>query len=180
MRRGIIVGISLTLLFAASPAAMASAACRYADSAPSAVSTTTLSSATLCLVNRERTKRGRVKLRHNSRLAAAALRHARDMATRDYFAHDSPTGTDFLDRIQSTGYLAPANAWEVGENLAWGSGSLATPRAIVAGWMRSPGHRANILKRAFREAGIGVVRGAPVSGAGPNAATYANEFGVRR
>jgi uncharacterized protein YkwD len=66
----------------------------------------------------------------------------------------------------------------VGENIAWGSQELATPRSIVNGWMHSPGHRANILNRRFREIGIGVSRGAPEPGF-DRAATYATDFGAR-
>jgi uncharacterized protein YkwD len=47
--------------------------------------------------------------------------------------------------------------------------------------MASPGHRANILRAAFREIGIGIAPGAPVVGlSGDPAVTYTNEFGTRR
>ena len=73
----------------------------------------------------------------------------------------------------------PRNAgWALGENLAWGTGRLATPREIMRAWMDSPGHRANIVKRSYREIGIGVVTGVPSDrGAG---ATYTADFGVIR
>src|SRR5438128_1825537 len=64
------------------------------------------------------------------------------------------------------------------ENIAWGSLDWATPRAIMRSWMNSPPHRANILNRSFRDIGIGVARGAPVSGVS-NAATYVTDFGAR-
>jgi uncharacterized protein YkwD len=47
-------------------------------------------------------------------------------------------------------------------------------------WMHSPGHRANILSRTFKEIGIGIARGAPESGQGGDAATYTTDFGFRR
>ena len=51
----------------------------------------------------------------------------------------------------------------------------------MAAWMASPGHRANILRGAFREIGIGIAPGAPMAGlAGDPAVTYTNEFGTRR
>jgi uncharacterized protein YkwD len=60
-------------------------------------------------------------------------------------------------------------------------GDAATPATIVRAWMHSPGHRANILNRRFREIGIGVASGAPVrDGAAKSGATYATEFGLRR
>jgi len=64
----------------------------------------------------------------------------------------------------------------VGENIAWGSGSLATPREIERGWMRSPRHRANILSQRFREIGAGVAAGTPERAGG---ATYTTDFGTR-
>ena len=51
--------------------------------------------------------------------------------------------------------------WAIGENLAWGSGSRGTPRAIVRTWMHSARHRRSILSRRFRDVGIGVAAGAP-------------------
>ncbi len=61
-----------------------------------------------------------------------------------------------------TGCAPPATSsarsigYEVGENIAWGTLWLATPKAIVAGWMASPGHRANILDATFKDTGVGV------------------------
>ena len=101
------------------------------------------------------------------------------MNRRNYFNHTSRGGSSFVDRIRRACYLRGARRWSVGENLAWGSGSHATARSIVHAWMNSPGHRANILNGRFRDVGIGIVRGAPVSGVG-NAATYATSFGARR
>ena len=92
-----------------------------------------------------------------------------------YFEHDSRNGDSFADRIRDTGYLSRASRWVVGENLAWGSGRLATPEAIVKAWMDSPGHRANILSGRYREIGIGLTLGSPRGGDG---ATYATEFGA--
>ena len=66
--------------------------------------------------------------------------------------------------------------WTIGENIAWGSGALATPRAIVNGWMHSPGHRANILRASFRDIGIGIRLGAPGPGLS-GGATYVTDFG---
>ena len=66
----------------------------------------------------------------------------------------------------------------LGENLEWGTGALATPRGALESWMKSPGHRANILRRSFRELGVGVVLGVPVGDTA--GATYTVDFGVRR
>jgi uncharacterized protein YkwD len=153
-------------------------ACQNADAVPSEASEGRLVRSTLCLVNGERGKRRMRKLRLNNRLSQAARRHAGDMVRRDYFSHDSANGLSFVDRIKRTGYLESAQSWAVGENLAWGAGERSTPRSRVRAWMASPGHRANILNRRFREVGIGIVFGAP-SGSWDDSATYATEFGIR-
>jgi uncharacterized protein YkwD len=140
-------------------------------------SPTAASSATLCLLNVERRRYHKKRLRPNDKLALAADRHARDMVQNHYFSHDAPSGQDFVERIKATHYIPPGSSWSLGENLAWGESSMATPRQIVGAWMASPPHRANILTAAFREIGIAVVPGAPVAGA-IDAATYATEFGV--
>lgn len=175
--------LALALLaFAAAahaPRAAAATSCGPTDARPGTISQPTLRRTTLCLVNRERARRGRRALRHNRRLAIAGIRHARDMVRRNYFSHDSPSGASFLDRIRRTGYFRGARSWAAGENLAWGSGGHATPRSIVRSWMASPGHRANILQRRFREIGVGIVLGTPRVGL-PTGATYATEFGLRR
>ena len=83
------------------------------------------------------------------------------MVAKRYFAHDSRSGARFSARIARTGWMSGRAKWSVGENIAWGSGSQAAPPSIVAAWMRSAGHRKNILSSRFRVIGIGIVRGAP-------------------
>ena len=142
---------------------------------PAAGNVAEVERATLCLLNAERGKRELRPLASNQRLARAADRHTDDMVRRGYFAHDSRNGDSFSDRIRDTGYLSKVSSWVVGENIAWGSGGLATADAIVKAWMDSPGHRANILNNRFREIGIGLTLGSPRGGTG---ATYATEFGA--
>lgn len=161
----------------AAPRIVGPGPCAGADLVPDAGNIGAVRRATLCLVNRERANRGLPRLRANRALATASQRYARQMVAQTFFDHTSPGGTTFIQRIERTSYLSSANGWSLGENLAWGGGSLSTPRAIVRAWMGSAGHRANILQRGFREAGIGVALGTPTgSGSG---ATYANEFGRR-
>lgn len=114
------------------------------------------STAIVCLLNQQRALHGLPPLRPNNRLAAAAARHSRDMAARNYFSHSTPGGGSFVTRIRAARYLGAATNWSVGENLGWGTGELSTPASIVVAWMRSPGHRANVLKAEFREVGVGV------------------------
>lgn len=130
--------------------------------------------ATLCLLNRMRAAHGLPPLRLNARLSSAARRQSRDMVRHRYFSHVSRNGRSPFDRIRSTHYVPRRASWWLGENIGWGSGSLAQPIAMVRAWMHSPEHRANILSRHFRDIGIGIVPGAPVGGGG---ATYTTDFG---
>jgi uncharacterized protein YkwD len=170
---------TLAMAAAGAPAASAAQACGSSSAMPDAASQRALQLSTLCLLNNERSQRHMRRLRLNKRLSRAARGHAQDMVRHQYFSHDTPSGTDFVQRIQRTGYLRSAGAWLVGENLAWGSVNRSTPASIVDAWMHSPGHRANILNRRFREIGIGVTFGAPEGAEGPSA-TYATDFGSRR
>lgn len=162
----------------AAPSAASAEPCEGRNADPTRASKALIRDATLCLLNRRRAAHGARKLRQNQRLAKAARKHALDMVQRDYFAHTAPGGVSFVDRIMRQDYVKPGQGWTLGENLAWGSYQLATPKSIVRSWMNSPGHRANILNRRFREIGVGVVEGAPVPGTS-HAATYATSFGTR-
>jgi uncharacterized protein YkwD len=154
----------------------AGATCENTDLAPAADNLATVVTATLCLLNGERADVGLPPLQQNDRLAAAARQHSQDMVQQQYFDHVAKDGTDPVDRIRAAGYLPNAGAWTVGENLAWGTGALATPKEIVSAWMHSQGHRENILRPQFKEIGFGVVTGNPRSDDGAGA-TYTTTFG---
>jgi uncharacterized protein YkwD len=159
----------------------AAAACPSVTVSPAGADRRVVADATFCLINRERARRGLPRLRRNERLTRSAQRHSRDMVRRTFFSHVSPAGTTMATRIRAAGYLSGAGGYSIGENLAWGSGTRATPLETVQGWMRSPGHRANILRGSFREIGVGVASGAPVALRGTAAAaTYTTHFGARR
>jgi uncharacterized protein YkwD len=156
--------------------AHASATCAGANLTPSAASAAKVRSATLCLLNRQRTRHGLRRLRAQRSLSHAATKYARLMVTKHFFDHVSPAGSTMSSRIARTSYLHHTRAWSLGENLAWGAGSASTPAQIVNAWMHSPGHRRNILDPSFTEIGIGIALGSPNGGSG---ATYVNEFGRR-
>jgi len=155
----------------------AGAACPNGDLAPSAETLAAVAEATLCLLNGERADHGLAPLAVNAKLTSAASAYAQDLVTGSYFSHTGRDGSGVFERIERTGYLPEDRAWRIGENLAWGTGALATPAAIMQAWMNSPGHRDNILNGRYREIGIGVAAGNPArtDGAG---ATYATEFGA--
>jgi hypothetical protein len=115
----------------------------------------------------------------NAELTTAAQRHSDDMVARKYFSHTSADGRMFSQRISAAGYLTGARSYSLGENIASGSGSLGTPQKIVAGWMNSAGHRANILNASFRDSGVGVAAGVPVTGYS-GGGTYTHDIGYRR
>jgi uncharacterized protein YkwD len=173
------VACALLLVPATALATPRQSPCANANLMPAAGNLPAVRAAVLCLHNQERAGRGLPVLRENARLQHAAEGHSGNMVAARFFDHTSPSGADMVDRILRTGY-ARSPGWSLGENLAWGTGSLATPAGVERAWMRSPGHRANILRRQFRELGIGVSVGAPVADAGTDGATYTADFGAHR
>jgi uncharacterized protein YkwD len=153
--------------------------CANIDVVPTEGNLDDVRAAVLCLHNRDRSARGLPSLRENAKLRAAAADHSGDMVARQYFSHDAPDGDDMVDRVLRTGYARGAGYWSLGENIAYGTDELATAARIHRAWMRSPGHRANILRRRFREIGIGIALGAPIAH-GLTGATYTADFGLRR
>ncbi len=154
--------------------------CLHTGLRPTRKNLNLIRAATLCLINRERIAHGERALRPNKRLRRAAQAHTMSMVDEDYFEHVGPRGQTPLARMRSVGYISSSRVgYEVGENIAWGTRWLATPRAIVAAWMASPGHRANILDPRYRETGIGVSAHPPSALAhGQRGAIYTQDFGV--
>jgi uncharacterized protein YkwD len=165
---------------AGSPSAANSDACPNASLIPTAQNIESVRAATLCLVNRERTANGVNPLQSVSTLQDSAQRHTDSMAFGDYFEHNGPGGDTPASRMRASGYIYSSRVgYEIGENIGWGTLWLATPRAIVAAWMASPGHRANILDSNFHDTGIGVSAHPPESLArGQAGAVYTQDFGV--
>jgi len=88
-------------------------------------------------------------VRWNDTLAEASLRHSEDMAQYNYFSHSGRDGSSPAQRVERAGYRYRAT----GENIAAGQ---ASPEDAVAGWIKSPGHCANLMDPAFTEMGAGV------------------------
>lgn len=105
------------------------------------------------LTNAARAKAGCKPLKHDPELRAAALAHSKDMAARGFFDHEAPDGDGPEDRIRDAGF-APIGSW--GENIAAGQRTAAE---VMAGWMDSPGHKANILTCAYTHIGVGFAGG---------------------
>jgi uncharacterized protein YkwD len=154
--------------------------CPNANMTPISEDIASVVAATLCLVNDERVRFGETALTEDPRLASAALGHSKDMDARDYFSHVSPSGQTLLMRIEASGFLPNSNVgYTLGENIAWGTLWLGTPRGIVKAWMESPGHRANILNGSYRYTGIGVDPDLPSSMSdGQAGGMYTQDFGT--
>jgi uncharacterized protein YkwD len=85
-------------------------------------------------------------------LQQAAEAHARDMAAREFFAHRGSDGSEPRDRVRRAGYASRLS----GENIAFAAESA---EEVVAGWLASPGHCANIMDGRFRHTGVGFANG---------------------
>jgi len=108
-------------------------------------------------INVVREKHSLRPLRVGPALRRAADQHDLEMGRMGYFSHTSANGTDFSGRLERYYPSRGTRFWSVGENLLW-SGSNLTPRAAVRVWMRSPPHRANLLRRDWRQIGIAAYR----------------------
>lgn len=86
----------------------------------------------------------------NRDVAEVAQAHSLDMLQRDFFAHENPDGASPLDRL----IAASITYARAAENIAWGYPSA---EAVLAGWLDSPGHRANIENCDLTEHGVGLV-----------------------
>lgn len=100
------------------------------------------------LVNIERQKAGLPALKLDAAISNVARTKSKDMATNNYFAHQSPTYGSAGDMLRQFGISW--RAW--GENIA---ARQATPEIVVNAWMNSSGHRANILSPNFNKIGVG-------------------------
>jgi len=123
--------------------------CKYADNSALTTSGNRIANSMLCITNNERRAAGLAPLTNNTKLTNAAVAHSRDMAQRNYDTHNTPEGGTPDQRLTQAGYVF---SWW-GENIANG---YKTPRQVMAAWMASPGHRANILNPNFKEIGIGL------------------------
>lgn len=103
-------------------------------------------------INAERQRAGAAGLNRSEPLERAAQDHACALARRGQISHRGMLGTGLRTRLWQVGYRAEL----AGENLAAG---IEAPPALVAAWMASPGHRANILMTGARDLGLGAARG---------------------
>jgi uncharacterized protein YkwD len=107
-----------------------------------------------CMINHARAVARVPGMSLHGVLREAAGRKALDILGCGEFSHTA-CGLPFAQRIVDSGYAYRA----AGENLAWATGENATVRAVMANWLRSPSHRANLLNPAFRDQGLALAAG---------------------
>lgn len=109
----------------------------------------------LRLTNLARQRAGKTPLVINTLLSKAAREHSRAMAVDKFFSHSNPkTGSTPSSRVRAAGY----NSRATGENIAYGT--RLSPKQVVDMWMKSSGHRQNILGElaSFTQIGIGHIQ----------------------
>ncbi len=102
----------------------------------------------LKLVNKERKKRGLSKLKLDSKLCQVAQIRAKE--TVKLFSHTRPGGGNYVDIIKNKRIFCRIS----GENIAAGQ---STAKEVMNAWMKSPGHKANIVKKEYKRIGIGFI-----------------------
>jgi uncharacterized protein YkwD len=118
----------------------------FATVSAEAATLTTREAAIVERINEIRSAHDLAPLGVDRKLTRAARSHSQMMLQQDVFTHGA-----FGERLRAFGVRFPL----IAENLAWGSGRLGAPRAIVTAWMNSPPHRANLLHPSFRMIGVG-------------------------
>lgn len=121
------------------------------------------------LTNRKRQEAGLPPLMRQKQLTTAAMWLAKDMQEKDYLDHEDSLKRDLSQRLTKFEY---SGFRTIGENISRGQ---QTPEEVVATWMESPGHRANILSPEFTEIGVGYVAAAEKKGA----TRWVQAFGAR-
>ncbi len=129
---------------------------------PSAQAAPSAQSALMVLVNATRMQHGVPPLQRSSALDRSAALKAEDIRRCATFSH-TPCGMAFTRTFQQVGYWRGRVA--IGENLYWGTRSLGSPSAAVEGWLHSPPHRANLLGRDWRQAGVSILHARSLFGA---------------
>ena len=105
--------------------------------------------------NRARAANNLPKLERYLAIQSAAQGHSRWMARTKSFTHAGQWGTSAANRVKAAGY----GGGYVGENIYRYPSRRDRKRlakALVDGWMKSPGHRKNILNRDYKHLGVGV------------------------
>jgi uncharacterized protein YkwD len=147
------------------PAALLGAVLVAAPAQAAAPTSQQLQTDIVAATNRLRVKVGCPQLRVNPALVQAARNHSAWMARTGTFSHVGSANSSFVTRVRAAGYHAP-----LAENIAWGYRDAAR---LMAAWMNSPAHKANIVNCKAKAVGVGAVyatNGTPY---------YTQEFGSK-
>lgn len=104
------------------------------------------------LTNEERMANGLLPLIWDNELCRLARQHSEDMGGRGYFDHETPEGLFPKDRARAAGLRGFR---VIAENIAYNKGYENPAAYAVQQWMKSSGHRANILYSSFQYSAIG-------------------------
>jgi uncharacterized protein YkwD len=135
------------LLLALAPAALAAPASAQNDDG----NLTAIEQSALDGVNAERRAAGLEPLVCTPELCRMARSFSRDMAERHFFDHQDPDGR----RVDARADQAGIHWRSVGENIARNRGFKDPAAVAVREWMKSSGHRQNILDARYLETGVG-------------------------
>ena len=165
----------------ATPARAWGKACRDTYVQPTRAYLSRVNAATLCLIERERRVHRRGLLHSNRSLQRIATSQAKEMVIGDYFGDNNRSGWTPIQRIEVSAYASRTRSLAAAQNIGWGTGILATPAAMVRGWMLSPPHRRIMLTSDYRDIGVGIAPAAPPRlTEGLSGATYTVEFAARK
>jgi len=146
------------------PAALLGAVA-IAAPAQAATSFSTLQTQVVSLSNKERVKHGCKALPVNDKLLWAARGHSKYQAKTHTMTHTGAGNSSFITRSEAAGYHAPRS-----ENVAYGYRSAPE---VVNAWMKSPGHRRNLLDCGAKSFAVGVAY------ASDGTPYYTQDFGHR-
>jgi len=127
-----------------------------------------------CLTNYARAQLGLAPLQLNTQLNDAGNAQLAANISCGEFSH-TPCGKPFSAVFAE--YLKGSTGYQIGENIAWGTGRYGTPRETMNSWLHSTGHRENILTAVYKELGVGYLPGQTFLGYS-GATLWSQEFGT--
>ncbi len=129
----------------------------YASNVAEPTSAASMEQRAFELVNAERARKGLRPLVWDAELTRMARTYSEKMARQNFFSHKAPDGQGLRERSRASGI---AGFKRLGENLAYNKGFADAVLCAVVGWMRSEGHRDQILDGEFTRSGLGIARAA--------------------
>lgn len=151
------VGAATALILAPGPAPAAPVAAMPPSASHAGAAVDDFASDLLRLINQFRAERGLPPFTAAPPFVLLATEYSQDMLAKGYFAHDTPGGPTFDQRVGGFLKREGYKRWVAAENIADGTGAL-DPQAVLDDWIQSPQHLANLLAKDTKQIGIGVAR----------------------